>query len=230
MRPIVGCQKRILRSSLTVTQAGSLIGSPAYMSPEQISTDGDVDRRTDVWGLGVSLFEVLTQRLPFTGPSHEALYHAILTREPDSPRRLNPRIPKDLEVVGRDSIPVLTYGLRTDFQGELFEGSRHLLAWADELNEIKTICHCGSKATMVVRTDEQGRPIRSGSQIEIGGNERYVSLCRAHFKESLRPANGERAPAQDIAPGPGPDPGPSAGKPGRTAMPDHLTEESTGEK
>ena len=89
------------------------------------------------------------------------------------------------EVVDQRKIPVLAYGLRTDFQGELFEGSRHLLAWADELREIKTICHCGSKATMVVRLDEEGNPVRAGAQIQIGGNDTYVSMCRRHFKVSL---------------------------------------------
>lgn len=89
------------------------------------------------------------------------------------------------EIVDWLDIPVLAYGLRTDFQGELFEGSRYLLAWSDNLKELKTICHCGSKATMVVRIDEQGNPVKQGTQIEIGGNDRYISMCRRHFKESL---------------------------------------------
>ncbi|MFT5573322.1 MAG: thymidine kinase [Cryomorphaceae bacterium] len=80
-------------------------------------------------------------------------------------------------------IPVLCYGIRTDFQGQLFEGSQWLLAWADELQELKTICHCGKKANMVVRVDDKGRAIQHGTQVEIGGNDRYVSLCRSHFKE-----------------------------------------------
>ena len=80
-------------------------------------------------------------------------------------------------------VPVLAYGLRTDFQGEPFEGSKYLLAWADNLNEIKAICHCGSKATMVVRLDANGATVTAGSQVEIGGNDRYVSLCRRHFHE-----------------------------------------------
>ena len=79
-------------------------------------------------------------------------------------------------------IPVLCYGLRTDFQGRLFEGSQWLLAWADDLSEIKTICHCGRKATMVLRLDGAGNPVREGAQVEIGGNDRYVSVCRQHFK------------------------------------------------
>ena len=89
------------------------------------------------------------------------------------------------DVVDDHDIPVLTYGLRTDFLGELFEGSRQLLAWADELREIKTICHCGRKATMVVRLDETGQPVTSGDQILIGGNDSYVSMCRRHFKRTL---------------------------------------------
>lgn len=87
------------------------------------------------------------------------------------------------DVVDELAIPVLAYGLRTDFRGELFEGSRYLLAWADTLEEIKTICHTGRKATMVVRVDEQGRAITEGPQVEIGGNERYVSVSRAEFKK-----------------------------------------------
>lgn len=86
------------------------------------------------------------------------------------------------EVVDQLRIPVLAYGLRTDFRGELFEGSQYLLAWADTLTEIKTICHSGKKATMVVRVDEGGHAITEGPQVEIGGNERYISVSRAEFK------------------------------------------------
>jgi thymidine kinase len=82
-----------------------------------------------------------------------------------------------------EGIPVLAYGLRTDFQGELFEGSRYLLAWADAMIEVKTICHCGRKATFVLRVDADGIAVRDGQQVEIGGNDRYVSVCRRHFKE-----------------------------------------------
>ena len=87
-------------------------------------------------------------------------------------------------VVDQLSIPVLCYGLRTDFRGELFEGSSRLLALADELSELKTICHCGRKATMVVRVGAGGAVEREGAQVEIGGNERYVSLCRRHYFEA----------------------------------------------
>ena len=90
------------------------------------------------------------------------------------------------EIVDRLRIPVLCYGLRTDFRGELFEGSKYLLAWADEIEEIKTICHSGKKATMTVRVDEHGRAVQDGPQVEIGGNERYVSVSRAQFKKVMR--------------------------------------------
>jgi len=86
------------------------------------------------------------------------------------------------KVVDDLRLPVLTYGLRTDFLGETFEGSRYLLSWADELVEIKTICHCGSKATMNARVDQSGNIVRHGEQIEIGGNDRYISLCRKHHR------------------------------------------------
>jgi len=87
------------------------------------------------------------------------------------------------DVVDRLKIPVLAFGLRTDFIGETFAGSQALLAWADKLIELKTICHCGRKANFVVRLDADGNAARAGSQVEIGGNDRYVSMCRLHFKE-----------------------------------------------
>tara|TARA_Y100001968_G_scaffold322098_1_gene357589 strand:+ start:68 stop:646 length:579 start_codon:yes stop_codon:yes gene_type:complete len=87
------------------------------------------------------------------------------------------------QIVDDLDIPVLTFGIRTDFKGNLFEGSEYLLAWADNLKEIKTVCHCGRKATMVLRLDENGNVLETGDQIEIGGNEKYVSICRKHFYE-----------------------------------------------
>ena len=89
------------------------------------------------------------------------------------------------EVSDSLNVPVLAYGLRTDFQGEPFEGSKYLLAWADTLNELKAICHCGRKAIMVLRMDAEGNAVTEGSQVEIGGNDRYVSMCRKHFKEAF---------------------------------------------
>ncbi len=82
-------------------------------------------------------------------------------------------------------VPVMCYGLRVDFLGELFPGSAALLALADEMREVRTICHCGKKATMVVRLGADGKPAREGSQVQIGGNDTYVSLCRRHWREQM---------------------------------------------
>lgn len=82
-------------------------------------------------------------------------------------------------------VPVMCYGLRVDFRGELFPGSAALLALADEMREVRTICHCGKKATMVVRHDENGNALQDGAQVQIGGNETYVSLCRRHWREEM---------------------------------------------
>ncbi len=81
------------------------------------------------------------------------------------------------------NLPVLAYGLRSDFRGEPFEGSMYLMALADNLIELKTICHCGKKATMNMRIDESGKKVTDGAQVEIGGNDRYIAVCRKHFKE-----------------------------------------------
>ena len=101
------------------------------------------------------------------------------------------------DVCDQLNIPVLAYGLRTDFQGNLFEGSAQLLAWADNVDEIKTICHCGRKATMVLRIDSNGRAIKDGQQIQIGGNDRYVSVCRQHFKEGMSERRPDELPLLD---------------------------------
>ena len=87
------------------------------------------------------------------------------------------------KIVDELDIPVLAFGIRTDFQGNLFEGSKYLLAWSDNLKEIKTVCHCGRKATMVLRLNAKGEVVSDGTQIEIGGEEKYVSVCRKHFIE-----------------------------------------------
>jgi thymidine kinase len=86
------------------------------------------------------------------------------------------------EIADKLSIPVLAYGLRADFRGELFPGSQFLLAWADELIELKTICHCGRKAIMNMRINEYGETVVDGEQVFIGGNESYVATCRLHYK------------------------------------------------
>ena len=110
----------------------------------------------------------------------EAHQHCILI---DEAQFLSKEQVKQLTyVVDCLSIPVLCYGIKTDFQGELFPGSHYLLAWADKLVELKTICHCGRKANMILRLDSQGRPVREGDQVEIGGNDSYESVCRKHFR------------------------------------------------
>ncbi|MCJ7420710.1 thymidine kinase [Sphingomicrobium astaxanthinifaciens] len=107
----------------------------------------------------------------------------------DEAQFLSPRQVRDLaEVADRLKIPVLCYGLRTDFQGELFPGSAALLAIADKLIELKAVCECGAKATMNLRVDAEGRAVAQGAQTEIGGNDRYVALCRRHFNDRLRAA------------------------------------------
>jgi thymidine kinase len=86
------------------------------------------------------------------------------------------------KIVDQLNLPVLAYGLRSDFKGEPFEGSLYLLIWADNISEIKTICSCGKKATMNARIDAKGNILREGEQVQIGGNESYTSMCRKHFK------------------------------------------------
>ncbi len=87
------------------------------------------------------------------------------------------------DIVDELNIPVLAYGIRTDFLGQTFTGSAALLAWADKLVELKTICHCGHKANFVIRLNSDGKAATGGKQVEVGGNERYQALCRLHFKE-----------------------------------------------
>jgi len=124
-----------------------------------------------------NLFEIVTTCLK------EDPLHCILI---DEAQFLTKEQVAELSDVTDDlNIPVLAYGLRTDFQGEPFEGSKYLLAWSDNLKELKAICDCGSKATMVIRLDENGNAITHGSQVEIGGNDRYISMCRKHFKENF---------------------------------------------
>ncbi len=99
-----------------------------------------------------------------------------------------PQVRQATDIADILRIPVLCYGLRTDFQGQLFPGSAELLALADNLIELKTICHCGRKATMNLRVGPDGRAVKVGAQVEIGGNDRYVAMCRRHFKEALNSA------------------------------------------
>lgn len=123
-----------------------------------------------------NLFAILKQHVKTKGPCACVLI--------DEAQFLTCEQVKQLTLITDElSIPVLAYGLRTDFKGELFPGSQYLLAWADELIELKTICHCGRKATMNLRVDQYGQAIREGEQVLIGGQESYVSTCRLHFRQ-----------------------------------------------
>lgn len=132
--------------------------------------------RGHIFGREDDLFAIAQTDIAQHGP-----LHCVLVDEAQFLSKL--QVWQITEIVDRLSIPTLAYGLRTDFKGELFEGSQYLLAWADSLGEIKTICHTGKKATMVVRVDDHGRAVTQGPQVEIGGNDRYVSVSRAEFKK-----------------------------------------------
>ena len=129
--------------------------------------------------------------------------HCVLVDEAQFLRK--PQVWQLSEVVDALHIPVLCYGLRTDFRGELFEGSQYLLAWADEISEIKTICHSGKKATMNLRVDTQGHAVSDGPQVEIGGNDRYLSVSRAEYKKVMR-GEGVIDPMQPSLPLSAPNP------------------------
>ncbi|MDA8743219.1 thymidine kinase [Rubripirellula amarantea] len=118
--------------------------------------------------------------------------HCVLLDEAQFLTRLQAR--QLCDVCDELDIPVLTYGIRTDFQGNLFPGSEALLAWADSLVELKTICHCGRKATMNMRIDANGFPIKDGNQVQIGGNDRYQAVCRKHFHEGLAQKSADDLP------------------------------------
>ncbi len=127
--------------------------------------------------------------------AHDAKADALGAAQPvacvlvDEAQFLTPAQVEQLtDVADKLRIPVLCYGLRTDFQAKLFPGSAALLALADNLIELKTICHCGRKATMNLRVGPDGRAVKEGAQVEIGGNDRYVAMCRRHFKEAFTQA------------------------------------------
>jgi len=136
-----------------------------------------IESEATAFGQDTNLFELIE------GASGNEAMHCVLIDEAQFLTR--EQVFELTDVTDKLRIPVLAYGLRTDFQGEPFEGSKYLLAWADTLKELKAICHCGAKATMVLRMDAEGNAVTSGSQVEIGGNDRYISMCRKHFKESF---------------------------------------------
>ena len=162
-------------------RAGGLVASRIGLQSEAVGFDADTD----------------LQRLVERDIAAHGALHCVLVDEAQFLSRT--QVWQLSEVVDGLRIPVLCYGLRTDFRGELFEGSQHLLAWADELVEIKTICHSGRKATMTVRVDANGFAVQDGPQVEIGGNERYVSVSRAEFKKVMR-GQGRIEPLQPDLP------------------------------
>ena len=131
----------------------------------------------DLFRDGDDLFRLISKRLE-KGPVACVFVDEAQFLEPEQVWQLA-RVVDDLD------IPVICYGLRVDFRGELFPGSATLLALADDMREVRTICRCGRKATMVIRQDAKGRAITEGAQVQIGGNESYVSLCRRHWREAV---------------------------------------------
>jgi len=136
-----------------------------------------IESEATTFGQDTDLFDVIA-----ANSSDEPL-HCVLIDEAQFLTR--DQVFQLTEVTDQLHIPVLAYGLRTDFQGEPFDGSKYLLSWADTLKELKAICHCGTKATMVLRLDGDGNAVTEGTQVEIGGNDRYISMCRKHFKEAF---------------------------------------------
>jgi thymidine kinase len=162
--------ERGMRTLILTPRLDDRHGRGVVASRIGLKADGRVFARTD------DLLDIAHTDIVANGP-----LHCVLVDEAQFLTRA--QVWQLSDVVDKLRIPALAYGLRTDFRGELFEGSRYLLAWADDLIEIKTICHSGKKATMVVRVDEHGRVVTDGPQVEIGGNERYVSVSRAEFKK-----------------------------------------------
>ena len=136
-----------------------------------------IEAEADVYATGDDLFAMIATRLA-KGEVACVLVDEAQWLSPDQVWQLA-RAVDDL------GVPVMCYGLRVDFRGELFPGSASLLALADEMREVRTICHCGKKATMVIRVGADGRALMQGAQIEVGGNDRYISLCRRHWREAV---------------------------------------------
>lgn len=159
--------------------------SPYLMTAQFDNRAGDgriasrigIGQAADTFGQSENLFDKITARLS-SGPCACIFIDEAQFLSADQVWQLA-RAVDDL------GVPIMCYGLRVDFQGQLFPGSATLLALADEMREVRTICHCGKKATMVVRQDARGRAIKEGAQVQIGGNETYVSLCRRHWREAV---------------------------------------------
>lgn len=173
-----GKSTSLLQSSYNYQERGM---KPFLLTPEidsrysvgKITSRIGLEAKATVFNKDTDLFELISEQ-----NEQEAL-GCVMVDEAQFLKRH--QVEQLARICDQLDIPVLAFGLRTDFQGEPFEGSQYLLAWADNLKEIKAICHCGRKATMVLRVDESGQVVDQGAQIEIGGNDRYVSVCREHF-------------------------------------------------
>ncbi|MEL6585993.1 MAG: thymidine kinase [Pseudomonadota bacterium] len=152
----------------------------------QIGSRIGISAEADTYGTQTDLFAMVADRLA-AGPCACVLVDEAqwLTRG---------QVWQLARAVDDLGVPIMCYGLRVDFRGELFPGSAALLALADEMREVRTICHCGRKATMVIRVEADGRALTEGAQVEVGGNDRYVSLCRKHFREELGDSIPPEAP------------------------------------
>ena len=145
--------------------------------PGRIASRIGIGAEADTFGPETDLFVVLRDRLA-AGP-----VHCVFVDEAQFLTEVQVwQLARAVDDLG---LPVMAYGLRVDFRGKLFPGSAALLAWADDMREVRTICHCGRKATMVVRKAADGRALRDGAQVQIGGNETYESLCRRHWREAV---------------------------------------------
>ncbi|MCK0137547.1 thymidine kinase [Aliiroseovarius sp. F47248L] len=163
--------ERGMQTFLITAQLDKRVGAARIGSRIGIGSDADT------FAAGEDLFQKIKARLD-AGPCACVFIDEAQFLEPDQVWQLA-RAVDDL------GVPVMCYGLRVDFQGKLFPGSAALLALADEMREVRTICHCGKKATMVVRQDGEGNVMTAGDQVQIGGNESYVSLCRRHWREAV---------------------------------------------
>lgn len=174
-----GKTTHLLQSSYNYRERGmnTLILSPAFDNRFGV---GKVASRIGIESPSIIFSEKENLLSLINKYSDERKIHCVLVDEAQFLSR--EQVYQLTEIVDQLNIPVLAYGLRTDFQGELFTGSQYLLAWADHLKELKTICHSGKKATMVVRVDENGHAVKAGAQVEIGGNDRYISVSRAEYK------------------------------------------------
>lgn len=172
-----GMQTLVLAPELDTRSAGKVVSRIGLQADAVTFNNGD------------NLLNMVSQA------KAESPIHCVLVDEAQFLSRIQVR--QLCDICDQLDVPVLTYGIRTDFQGHLFEGSESLLALADSLIELKTICHCGRKATMNMRIDGKGRPIRDGKQVQIGGNERYQAVCRKHFHEGLAERSDDDLPLLD---------------------------------